>query len=76
MPARFESVNAPIVRDSIIPNGTAYSIDDDIVITGFSGNYTQKYFNFFSIYLGFFSIIQIRKEKTTLKTTRIVEFFF
>ncbi|XP_043471863.1 fatty acid synthase [Leptopilina heterotoma] len=42
MPARFESVNAPIVRDSIIPNGTTYSIDDDIVITGFSGRLPES----------------------------------
>ena len=41
MPARFESMNSPIVRDHIIPNGTPYIFDDDIVITGFSGK--QEY---------------------------------
>ena len=39
MPARFESMNTPIARDPIILNGTPYLLDDDIVITGFSGNY-------------------------------------
>lgn len=37
MPARFESVNSPVVREPVVTNGGAYTIDDEIVITGFSG---------------------------------------
>lgn len=37
MPARFDSMNSPHVREPVVTNGTSYVIDDDVVITGFSG---------------------------------------
>ncbi|XP_034937434.1 fatty acid synthase [Chelonus insularis] len=37
MPARFESVNNPMMRDQSISNGVNHSADNDIVISGFSG---------------------------------------
>ncbi|XP_046612929.1 fatty acid synthase [Neodiprion virginianus] len=42
MPARFESVNSPVVRESIVTNGSGYSLDEDIVITGFSGRLPES----------------------------------
>ena len=39
MPARFDSINSPLVREPVVSNGAPYIIDDDIVITGFSGMY-------------------------------------
>lgn len=38
MPAQFESLNSPMTRESVIGNGVPYSVDNDIVITGISGN--------------------------------------
>ena len=40
MPAQFESTNTPIVREPTIMNGNtnAYNLNDEIVISGFSGN--------------------------------------
>lgn len=42
MPAQFESVNSPIVREPTIINGSPYSLDDDIVISGFSGRLPES----------------------------------
>ncbi|XP_057332495.1 fatty acid synthase [Microplitis mediator] len=42
MPARFESVNNPIMRDQSISNGVSYSADNEIVITGFSGRLPES----------------------------------
>lgn len=37
MPARFEGVNSPIVREPVVSNGVSHSLNEDIVISGFSG---------------------------------------
>lgn len=37
MPARFESMNTPLVPEPIVPNDAHYAYEDDIVITGMSG---------------------------------------
>lgn len=42
MPARFESANAPIVRDPGSTNGGAYTMENDIVISGFSGRLPES----------------------------------
>ncbi|XP_012261752.1 fatty acid synthase [Athalia rosae] len=42
MPARFESVNSPVVRESVVTNGAGYTLDEDIVITGFSGRLPES----------------------------------
>ena len=39
MPARFDSMNSPLVREPVVSNGASYIIDDDVVISGFSGWY-------------------------------------
>ncbi|CAD6242162.1 GSCOCG00009427001-RA-CDS [Cotesia congregata] len=42
MPARFEGVNNPMMRDQTIPNGVSHSADNEIVITGFSGRLPES----------------------------------
>ncbi|XP_015587765.1 fatty acid synthase [Cephus cinctus] len=42
MPARFESVDSPIVREPIPSNGAPYVLDDDIVISGISGRLPES----------------------------------
>lgn len=43
MPARFETVNNPIVMDSSASNGVSYNtLDNDIVISGFSGRLPES----------------------------------
>ncbi|XP_066589497.1 fatty acid synthase [Prorops nasuta] len=42
MPAQFESMNNPIVMNSVVTNGGNYPIDDDIVITGISGRFPES----------------------------------
>nr|QNL15121.1 fatty acid synthase 1 [Meteorus pulchricornis] len=42
MPARFESVNSPVMIDQSIANGVNHSVDNDIVITGFSGRLPES----------------------------------
>ncbi|XP_053996082.1 fatty acid synthase [Hylaeus anthracinus] len=43
MPAQFESANSPVARERNIMNGTApYSVDDEIVISGFSGRFPES----------------------------------
>ncbi|XP_011499008.1 PREDICTED: fatty acid synthase [Ceratosolen solmsi marchali] len=42
MPARFDTMNSPLVRDNVVSNGTPYIIDDDIVISGFSGRLPES----------------------------------
>lgn len=41
MPAQFESANTPVVGEPNMMNGdtTPYNINDEIVISGFSGEY-------------------------------------
>ncbi|XP_003423914.1 fatty acid synthase [Nasonia vitripennis] len=42
MPARFDSMNSPLVREPVVSNGTPYIIDDDVVISGFSGRLPES----------------------------------
>ncbi|KAK0084976.1 hypothetical protein PV325_006291 [Microctonus aethiopoides] len=42
MPARFESINNPIMINQSIANGVNHSVDNDIVITGFSGRLPES----------------------------------
>ncbi|XP_014215720.1 fatty acid synthase [Copidosoma floridanum] len=42
MPARFDSMNSPPVREPIVANGPLYSLDDDIVISGMSGRLPES----------------------------------
>lgn len=41
MPAQFESANSPIARDPVINGNTQY-LQDDIVISGFSGRFPES----------------------------------
>lgn len=45
MPAQFESANSPIVREPTMMNGntTPYNVNDEIVISGFSGNFISTF---------------------------------
>lgn len=42
MPAQFEGVNSPIVREPVVTNGVSYDMKDDIVISGISGRLPQS----------------------------------
>ncbi|KAI4493375.1 hypothetical protein M0802_009435 [Mischocyttarus mexicanus] len=42
MPARFEGVNSPIVREPIVSNGVSHNLNEDIVISGFSGRLPES----------------------------------
>ncbi|KAF7386952.1 hypothetical protein HZH66_011404 [Vespula vulgaris] len=42
MPARFEGVNSPIVREPVVSNGVPHSLNEDIVISGFSGRLPES----------------------------------
>ncbi|KOX73549.1 Fatty acid synthase [Melipona quadrifasciata] len=44
MPAQFESTNTPIAREPTIMNGNtnAYNLNDEIVISGFSGRFPES----------------------------------
>ncbi|OAD52584.1 Fatty acid synthase [Eufriesea mexicana] len=44
MPAQFESANSPIVREPTMMNGntTPYNVNDEIVISGFSGRFPES----------------------------------
>ncbi|KAJ8688225.1 hypothetical protein QAD02_024020, partial [Eretmocerus hayati] len=42
MPARFDSMNSPPVRGPVVSNGSSYIIEDDIVISGFSGRLPES----------------------------------
>ncbi|XP_058792836.1 fatty acid synthase [Phymastichus coffea] len=43
MPARFDSMNTHLVREPMnVTNGTPYLIDDDVVISGFSGRLPES----------------------------------
>ncbi|XP_072754283.1 fatty acid synthase [Anoplolepis gracilipes] len=42
MPAQFESINSPMMREPVVTNGVPYSIDSDIVISGISGRLPES----------------------------------
>lgn len=42
MPAQFEGINSPIVREPVVTNGTTHTLDDDVVISGFSGRFPES----------------------------------
>ncbi|KOC60060.1 Fatty acid synthase [Habropoda laboriosa] len=43
MPAQFESANSPITREPSMVNGnTTYAVNDEIVISGFSGRFPES----------------------------------
>ncbi|XP_047360366.1 fatty acid synthase-like [Vespa velutina] len=42
MPARFEGVNSPIVREPVVSNGVPRNVNEDIVISGFSGRLPES----------------------------------
>ncbi|XP_012270411.1 fatty acid synthase [Orussus abietinus] len=42
MPARFESINDPVMCEPVVSNGVSHGLDDDIVISGFSGRLPES----------------------------------
>lgn len=52
MPAQFESANSPIVREPTMMNGTTpYTLNDDVVISGFSGKKVLLRFTKYTMYV-------------------------